>query len=150
MSEGVHCSYPVCFCQTLSCVAAFDRSSIRFICRAHVAHFLRLRSWTWNGLCQLSEWPEVALFTAQKPKGWFPNPVIYQNFPFRILDLSARFNACLFSLPGIMATNHQRTGIKKKIVSFMRAWEVALSHVWIVHHSSVWFVCAWSGQSVFI
>lgn len=38
-------------------------------CRAHVAHLIRLRGGTRHGVCQLSEWPEVTLCTAEDPKG---------------------------------------------------------------------------------
>lgn len=156
MSKSVYSSYPVKFLPTLWCVAVHDRSSTSFICRAHMAHFLWLRSWTRNGLRQLSEWPEVALFTAQEPKGLFPNPIICQNFR-SLLWNRQQFNKCLFSLTGIMATNHQRAGIETKISFFcfeiqeLHCYTVpTLSYVWIVHRSSVWFVCAWSGQSVYL
>ena len=72
-----------------------DRSSTCFICRSHMAHFVWFRSWTRNGLCQLSEWPEVALFTAQEPKGLSLKPIVYQNFTSRLwnpqLDLTSVF-----------------------------------------------------------
>lgn len=48
-----------------------ERWSTCFICRAHLADFIRLRNGTWHGICQLSERPEVTLFAAQKWKGLF-------------------------------------------------------------------------------
>lgn len=118
----VHIRYV--FLPTLRCIAVCDTSSIGFICRAHMANFIWLRSGTGNGLCQLSEWPEVALFTAQEPKGLTLNSIIYQNLE-SLLHLM-----CLFSLTGVMATNHQRAAVQKKksyfLVLFLRDSRVAL------------------------
>lgn len=83
-----------------------------------------------------SEWlmPTVrmtwgCIIYSQGDKRFVSKPTHLPEFQISSLELSPWFNKCLFSLTGIMATNHQRAGIKKKTKSsflFIRDARVAL------------------------